>query len=890
MIGTWKLRKRIALSGGSLIAAGLCTVAPAYAQNAGADPQATAKADAPAPQADTPSAPDDTDIVVTGTSIRGVPPTGSNLIRVSRDDIKLIGATTTAELLATVPQMNSFNTAPRTSNGGLGSFAPGLRGLPSSATLPLMNGHRLISGSTQQTNPDYPFLPELAIERVEIVADGASAIYGSDAVAGVVNFITRSPFSGVETTARYGMADDYRTVSVGAIVGKDWGSGSVSLSYQFTENSNITGADRRYRSQDFRAAGGVDTRSAVCPAPNVNLFLGTIYAAPDLAPGTNTCDANGPVDLVPTNRMHTGFLSARQSLGSNITLWGELLYTDRKDTVQAALPGQTFVLILPSNPFYRAPSGTAAGYEYVDFRPDNLVGADHFDQIYRVRSGNSSVGVDAKLGKFNLTAAGTVDWSRNDTFQPGINSTALTAAAAGTTTATALDPFGRGTSPAVVAAILNNPTTFVNHQRTLLGAIKIDGPLAELPGGAIKVAAGAEYRRETYSQRGQSGGVGFPENLERTVESVYGELFVPIFSDQNAAPLMRRLSLSLSGRYDHYSDFGATTNPKIGINWDPVGGLTLRGTYGRSFRAPGLRDLGSTVGSYYSAAGLVDAFGVRDPSRGAAQVNTLLLIGGNKSLEPEKARTFSFGADLRPHFLPGFSASATFYDISYSNVIGTPYGLGSLIFTDPTFASRVIRNPTAAQVASALVNTVPFYFTFAAVPTFGNLLDLRQGNFGTRKTNGLDFDVNYRRSTGFGTVFAGVAGNYIFKYETQLSTTSPASNSLQAGVPRTTLRTTLGLTAGPVTIANFINHRSGVTSTFATPTGTGLYTAKGYTTVDLRLTVRLPDIGLAKGTELSMQVNDLFDATPPFFPATDGIGGSYNAIGRYVALNLRKKF
>ncbi|WP_447407304.1 TonB-dependent receptor plug domain-containing protein, partial [Clostridium perfringens] len=77
--------------------------------------------------------------------------TGSNLIRLSRSDITLIGTTTTPELLATVPQLNSFNTAPRTSNGGLGSFAPGLRGLPSSATLPLMNGHRLISGSTQQT-------------------------------------------------------------------------------------------------------------------------------------------------------------------------------------------------------------------------------------------------------------------------------------------------------------------------------------------------------------------------------------------------------------------------------------------------------------------------------------------------------------------------------------------------------------------------------------------------------------------------------------------------------------------------------------------------------------------------------------------------------------------
>ena len=160
------------------------------------------------------------DIVVTGTSIRGIPPTGSGLINVTREDAKLIGAASTAELLATVPQLNSFNTAPRVSNGGLGSFAPGLRGLPSSATLPLINGHRLISGSTQQTNPDYPFIPELAIERVEIVADGASAIYGSEAVAGVINFITRKRVSGLEANVRYGMANDYHAFNAGAIFGR----------------------------------------------------------------------------------------------------------------------------------------------------------------------------------------------------------------------------------------------------------------------------------------------------------------------------------------------------------------------------------------------------------------------------------------------------------------------------------------------------------------------------------------------------------------------------------------------------------------------------------------------------------------------------------------------
>ncbi|WP_305096398.1 TonB-dependent receptor plug domain-containing protein [Croceibacterium aestuarii] len=833
----------------------------------------------------------ETVIVVTGTSIRGTPPTGSDLITVTREDAKLIGAASTPELLATVPQLNSFNTAPRVSNGGVGSFAPGLRGLPTSATLPLMNGHRLISGSVQQTNPDYPLIPELAIERVEIVADGASAIYGSEAVAGVVNFITRKRVSGLEANFRYGFADDYNALNAGAAFGHNWDTGSVVLAYQYQQNSNITGFDRDYRSLDFRSVGGIDTRSTVCPDANVNLFAGTIYAAPDLKPGINTCDPRGPVDLLPENRTHAGFVSAHQDLSDSVTLWTDVLYSDRRDIVQAALPGQTFVLITAANPYFRAPPGTGSLFGYFDFRPDRLVGDDHFDQTYRVRTGNATAGADIDLpGDFQATVYGTYDWSRNDTLQPGIDTTALAAAAAGTTTSTALDPFGYQTDPAVVAAILDNPTTFTNRQRTRIGAVKVDGPLAQLPGGDLKIAVGAEYRGETYRQRGQSGGVGFPEDLSRNVQSVFGELFVPIVGSRNAGPLARSLTLSLSGRYDHYSDFGSTTNPKIGLTWEPVEGVNLRGSYGHSFRAPGLRDLGSTVGSYYSAAALVDAFGARDPARGAAQVNTILLYGGNEDLEPETALTWSAGADLRPNFAPNLTASVTFYDIKYNHVIGTPSGLGALLFSDPTFSTRVIRDPSAAKLSDAIADTVPFFYTFAAVPPIGNILDLRQGNFGVRKTNGIDFDFNYRQPTGFGSVFAGIAGNYILNYTNRLSPTSAESNSLDAGIPRATLRTTLGFTAGPVTFVNYVNHRSGVTASYATPTGSALYEAEGYTTVDLRLLVCLPDLGFTHGTELALQVNDLFGATPPFFPGTDGIGGAYNPIGRYVAMSLRTGF
>lgn len=869
---TWRVTRQVALAGTSL-AALLFAAAPALAQATGATADDASEATVD-------------EIVVTGSSIRGVPPTGSNLIGVTREDIKAIGAATAPELLASVPQLNSFNTAPRAANGGAGSFAPGLRSLPASATLPLLNGHRLVAGGANETNPDFPFVPDLAIERVEIVADGASSIYGSDAIAGVVNFITRKRYSGLEASVRYGMADDYHSFSVSGLAGRQWDGGSVLGAYQYSENGNVTGADRDYRIVDFRPYGGVDARGTSCPQPNV-VVGGVVYGAPALAPNsTNYCDVGAPVDLVPASRLHSAFVTARQDVGERVTLWGDLLYSDRKDTVRAAIPAQT-VVMTAANPFFQAPPGTAATAASIFFRPDNLVGADHFEQTYHVNAGNSSAGADVRLPRdFNLSLYGTYGWAEHDAFQPMINPAALAQAAAGTSASTALDPFGQGTAPSVVQAITDFSTSVTIQQRTKVAAAKIDGPLLDLPGGELKIAAGAEYREETFQQRGFVGATPVPENLGRDIKSIYGEVFVPLVGEANAMPFAHRLTVSVSGRYDRYSDFGSTSNPKVGVNWDPIEGLTVRGTYGRSFRAPGLRDVGATVGAYYYDAATAGVL-ARDPTRGAAQVNTVFLLGGNRDLQPEKAETYSIGVDWQPAFAPGLRASLTFYDINFTDVIGTPPT--ALVFTDPTFASVVYRNPTAAQLESLLSIAVPVTLP-TPLPAVGNLLDLRRGNFGVRKTNGLDFDVSYRRTTDFGQVFGGVAGNYIFKYDTQLSPTAPVSNSLRLGVPRATVRTTLGATAGAVSVVGFINYRDGVTNTFATPTRTSVYEAESYTTVDLRVAWTLPDAGWTRGTELALQVNDLFDQEPPFFPATDGIGGAYNPIGRFVAVNLRKAF
>jgi iron complex outermembrane receptor protein len=846
---------------------------------------------------ETPADAESEEVIVTGTSIRGVPPTGSNLISVTRDDIETNGGANTPDLSASIPQLNSFNTAPQTSAGtgpGLGSFAPALRGLPANATLPLMNGHRLVSAAVQVTNPDFPLIPNLAMERIEVVADGASAIYGSDAVAGVVNFITRRNVDGVEFSASYGVAEDYYAGHIGVLLGEDWGSGSILAAYQYTENSDLLAGDRDYRVTDFTPYGGIDTRSVACPNPTVypNPTYVAPYSAPTFAAGANRCDSGALNDLLPSSTIHALFVSGHQDLSDYAAFWGEILYSERSDEYQVAAPALSVGMLAPGfggNPFFQGPPG--AFYEFVSFRADNLIGSDHLTNTNDKSVVNSSFGIDFDLSNdLNLTVYGTVDWALNDSFVPGLSQAALDAAAAGTTTATALDPFGTGTSPAVVAAILNYPTLASEEQQVNVAAARLDGPLLDLPGGQLRFAAGVEIRAEAFEQRGFIGtpSNGIPENMNRDVHSIYGELFIPIIGEGNQTSFANSLVLSLSGRFDDYSDFGSTTNPKIGVNWELIDGLAVRGSYGTSFRAPGLRQIGASVGAYYLSA-INSATYANDPTRGVAQVETVYLLGGNDNLQPEEAETYSFGIDFNPSSLPDLRTSLTYYNIEYTDVIGTP--AVPFIFQDPLFAPIIHRgDPTTTEFTDLLAIAVPVNLPAGPFGPDINLLDLRNNNFGIRQTDGLDFDINYRWDTGFGAIFADIAGNYILNFDTQFSPGSPVSNSLDLGVPQWAARATLAAEFGSVSLAGFVNYRAGVTSNFTTPTGVSSYEADPYMTVDLRAAWALPDNGWTQGTVLALQVNDVFDEEPPFFPGTDGIGGPYNPIGRYVALNLRRTF
>ena len=232
-------------------------------------------------------------VVVTGTSIRGAQPTGSNLITVDRATIETTGAQNVQQLLSTVPQINTFGGSGQGGSNSdfTGGFAPAIHGIgggSSSATLVLIDGHRFPTQGLTEAQADPTVIPAAMLQRVEVLPDGASSIYGSDAVSGVINFITRRDFTGMEFNVQTGIADHYSTFEGSGILGHAWTGGSVLVGVDYSNQSNLTFGSRSYNTtrQDIR-------RGAADPA----LFTG-VAAAPPTGSMTTT-PAAGPGTTAP---------------------------------------------------------------------------------------------------------------------------------------------------------------------------------------------------------------------------------------------------------------------------------------------------------------------------------------------------------------------------------------------------------------------------------------------------------------------------------------------------------------------------------------------------------------------------------------------------------------
>ncbi|MDO9361930.1 MAG: TonB-dependent receptor [Sphingopyxis sp.] len=855
---------------------------------------------ASAQEADT-DAPSDADIVVTGTLLRGVAPTGTNLVGVTREDVLVSGAASANDLLASIPQVGNFMTQPT----GLAQFGaplvrPNIRNLGSSGgatTLVLMNGHRLVGAGILQTTADPSIIPPDVIERVEIVPDGGSAIYGSDAIGGVINFITRKSFNGIGANARYGFADNYKSFDGNVTAGKDWGSGSLFLSYAYAWHDNIQGIDRDYSTADNTARGGTDFRQTTCAPGNVTdlrslispLLPNISYALPGFTAGVvNKCDQTDFADIYPRETRHSVFAGLNQELSENVE-FNVTAYWSRRDTeIRQAQAGFTGT-ITALNPYFRplsfAPAQSIA-ISFADVFGDSLVSNQRFD------SWGVTPSFDFKLGGgWNLRAEGNYGHSYNLVREGAINASAATAALAGMTIATALNPYNpSATNPAVLALIQDFENFGEAKQQLAEARLVLDGSLVTIPGGDIRLAVGAEYhyedlvsrisldRRNVFTNAVNS-------NVSRKVKSVYGELLVPLVGADNGSPGLRGLQLSGSIRHDDYNDVGGTTNPKIGINYKPFNDLTIRGNWGTSFHAPSLADTTSTADS--RAQILLNSPFIRP---GDSLLNflrpTIILAGGNPNLKPEKADTWSAGFDWKPEFAPGLRASATYWNVKFKDAIGLAPFLSPTLYTDQNYARFFTLNPTLAQsqaaVGSLLLNGAPSLGSLYVGTSPYVIIDARRNNLGRVKTDGIDFDLSYVRQTGFGSINASFAGTYTLNRDTQAVAGGATTDNLKNGTGRFFFVAGLGGSVGDFTAHASLNHRGGFPIVATTQDR-----ISSFNTVDLFFSYDLK--ALLPNTSLTMNVDNLLDKDPPFFDGQTGYtnGGT---LGRFISFGVRTKF
>lgn len=889
------IRRRLAAQS-ALAALAIACALPAHAQDA--------PAPAPDDSAQEESAPD---VVVTGSRIRGIAPVGSNVIALDQEKIAQEPVVSTNDLLRRVPQVVSLgaNRAGGSAQNGAANATRGaginLRGLSTNATLLLYDGRRLPPQGTQGQFTDPSVLPSIALSRIEVVADGASAIYGSDAVAGVVNLILRKDFDGIEARARYGFTDGtYDERQAAVIAGKRWNGGWAMLSGEWTYNSPLLGTDLAWYQNDNRARGGRDLRVLTCN-PGTITANGVTYAIPTggvtaanaaaLTAGTsNRCFYENNLEVIPDQQRYSVTGAISQEVTSGLRVFADGFWSRRSGSIP--LIANITATVPSTNPFYVAPVGVTPGLCAANVGAPAgarcvTVAYSLFPQIgtisrrYWGSSWNATAGVEAKLfGDFR----GTVYYAHGESEevdnrrQNGANAAALAAALRDTNPATALNVFGGANNPTTIATLIDNFFVITGRTRLEVVNAQADGSLFAMPGGNVRLAVGGEHRVEyTYTDllTGTSAApLSVNDDGSRNVDALFAELFVPFVGGANASPGLEQLSLSAAVRYEHYSDFGSTTNPKIGLTYKPFRGLSLKATYGTSFRAPTFTEVSTIAGG----AGLYfDTL----PGPAGNQIG-IGIAGGNPGLRPETAKTWSFGVEAAPPEIPGLSASLSYFRIDYTDQIQALRGTPGLL-TNPLYAQFVQFNPTAATIAALVNSGLPINAAInQSQVTF--IADGRRQNLGTSLMRGFDFAATYNWTWGAAKLDAGIQGTYLLDYLFEavpgsglvnvvdtFGFTQKFRNQADVGIEWNGLR-------GRFTW----NHLAGYFNTTITPR----QEVSNYDTFDLSV-----GYDLTQNLTLSADVRNLFDENPPFVDTTFGYDPqSASPIPRVVAVSARLKF
>jgi iron complex outermembrane receptor protein len=737
------------------------------------------------------------EVVVTGTHIHGVADSASPVSVYTRDDIDQAGVGSVAAFVALLPQNfgggASLSADGNITGGGnaensVSGTGVNFRGLGNDATLVLINGHRIAPGNVEGNFVDLSLIPLAAVDRIETVTDGASALYGSDAIGGVMNIILKSNFQGAETRVRYGSVADggSHDSQVGQTVGHDWGSGSALLSYEYDDSTPLYASARSY-----------------------------------------TQSAAEPLTLLPEMVRQGVYASIDQTVRSDLTLYADGMYTHR------------------SSYFDQSCCATQLYFSYRD--PS------------QINEYSGTFGAKLALpnkSHFEISSTYGASDTHLQLFQ--------------TATATPLN-------------LQNAHSTVLTVDPTLDGSFEL---LAPAP---IGYAIGGQFRHESFDFNDPLNGVS-DLNLSRNVTAGFIEVRVPVVGPVSTSPWGNRLEVSLAGRYEHYSNFGSTTNPQLGVIWKPLAAAKFRATYGKSFEAPNLYDLNPLPSE-------VVPYPVPDPNTGKI-TNTLFVYGGNPALSPEAARTWTAGFDLRPLLFSNLALHATYYNITFNDRIASPgdsiSAFSALDYAAVLGPALIQRNPPLSlvrQLASLPTFTPGIYGIDLA--SIGAIADFRYQNLSSVKTSGIDFDASYIYPTRIGQLEAGLDSTYILKFQTQFANGFPPLSVLNTPYNPVDLRLRARgiVRSGPMSISLFVNYTNSYTDNRTPPS----VPVASWTTADVTATYTTgKNYGVWSDLSVQLSVINLANRKPPFvttpFYEVNYDGANANALGRFLSVQVSKRF
>lgn len=955
-------------------------------------------------------------VIVTGTNIRGAEPAGNTVQVITAEQIRDSGKATIGDFLRELPAnfAGGVGMSDNVQGGQDGSVAGSnmtggqgvnLRGLGALSTLVLVNGRRVASSGQYGDFVDISNIPTNAVSHIEVLLDGASAVYGSDAVGGVVNIIIKRSDDGAHTTVRVGSTTQGggAQYQLGQTWGSQWDGGGFIVGYEFNRQDNVLANDREiYNGGDFSDRGGVNWRKANARAGSAaNLFSGTAAAngnvawtvpggagtgltAADLVRVTdgvgNTYDAWDQVDIIPQMDRHSVFAGFEQRVGESTELYGDLRYTHRRGKY---------------NQGYQALYGTLPNTS-----PHFIPGvANNFGVLVDDAPLRREVGVDAFAANFGASfelggswrGEATATYTREKQFRDsdvqrnaniydyitgatGVAAQAPTAIACSLMGLTAANLPANATAQQRYCAGLGytafNPWTtdalpqdvrdqligFENLEFTswlAQASFKVDGDLFDISGGTVKLAAGADWRRENiggaldFNWRSTSDKHAQFGTTERDVGAAFAEMYIPLIGKANEKAFAKKLDLSIAGRYERGNGMGdySTFNPKVGLDFKPSDSLTLRGSWGTSYHAPpmryaydGVQPISGGNGAFMRAdlynapcnTTMIPLNGVTGTPGGTGSCTFTAIVvsgGAGPTLNPEESKTWTLGFDYKPEWAAGLSIGASYFNLKVDDRIvriqsGTLGSILAQLFatgSSPYIGSLEL-NPSAARVQDLIDNDPRYLGQLGAGPLqsaadVAMIINATQINLASLKMDGVDFNLGYAWDTdGGGTFDLFARGTWLKSYEVQSTPEAAYVDQLgkySAGGNPVKLRSQQGLRWGKgdfrATLTMnytddyecaegcYVPNASGLPTLATSPVG-----IDSWTTFDLSLDWDLGRFGgFFDGSRVNFTAVNFTDRNPPFVDggtaANDALADPYDpanatVLGRTLVLSFDKRW